>query len=102
VVVLLARDYDIPTIIKMSNTDYIYDKDPKKYVEAKPMEKISWQDYRAMVGDRWIPGVSTPFDPVASTLALELNVKVIYLNGIHLDNLEKALDGESFVGTTIA
>jgi len=54
VAVLLARDYDIPTIIKMSNTDYIYDKDPKKYVEAKPMEKISWKDYRAMAGDRWI------------------------------------------------
>lgn len=100
--VLLARDYDIATIIKMSNTDYIYDKDPKKYVEAKPIEKISWKDYRAMVGERWIPGASIPFDPVAAKLASELKVKVIYLNGIHLDNLERALDGESFVGTTIA
>jgi len=47
-------------------------------------------------------GASMPFDPVASKLAPELNVKVIYHNGIHLDNLEKALDGESFVATTIA
>lgn len=100
--VLLARDYHIPMIVKMSNTDYIYDKDPKQYLQAQPLEAISWTDYRAIVGDRWIPGSSMPFDPISSKLASELNVKVIYLNGMHLDNLEKALDGERFVGTTIA
>jgi hypothetical protein len=34
-------------------------------------------------------------------LASELDLKVFYLNGVHLDTLEKALNGEPFIGTTI-
>jgi len=102
VAVILAQDYDIKTVIKMSNTDYIYERDPKVYPDAKPIERISWQTYRTMVGDQWVPGASAPFDPVASRLASEIQARVIYLNGTHLENVEKALDGEPFVGTVIA
>jgi uridylate kinase len=54
-----------------------------------------------MVGDKWVPGMNAPFDPIASKLAESLNVTVKILNGKNLDNLAKALDGEAFTGTTI-
>ena len=101
VAVILAQDYNIKTIIKMSNTEYVYDRDPKRYPQAKPFKQISWKDYRAMVGDEWIPGSSAPFDPVAAKLASELEMKVFYLNGADLANVERAIDGKKFVGTVI-
>jgi uridylate kinase len=102
VAVVLAQDYNVKTVIKMSDTDYIYDRDPRIDRDARPLEQLSWHEYRSMVGDTWIPGASAPFDPVASKLASENDLKVIYLNGTDLQNLEKALDGAPFVGTTIS
>lgn len=99
--VILAQDYNVKTVIKMSNTNYIFDKDPHKFGEAKPIEKLSWKKYRSMVGNKWVPGKHAPFDPIASRLASELALKVIYLNGKDLENLEKAIDGKHFQGTVI-
>jgi len=99
--VILAQDYNIKTIIKMSNTDYIYNKDPRKFKDAKPFKRISWQDYRALVGEKWIPGSSTPFDPIASKLASEIHTKVIYVDGKDISNVEKVMNKEKFLGTTI-
>jgi uridylate kinase len=45
--------------------------------------------------------MNAPFDPIASKLAQDLNVTVKILNGKNLDNLAKALDDQSFEGTTI-
>lgn len=100
--VILAQDYQVKATFKLSNTDYIYDKDPKMYLDARPFEHLSWHDYRVMIEDTWSPGSHAPFDPIAAKLASELGMKVFYLNGAHLDNLEKALNGDQFVGTIIA
>ncbi|MBI3577305.1 UMP kinase [Candidatus Gottesmanbacteria bacterium] len=99
--IMLCQDYGVRTAINMSNVDQVYDKDPKKYPDAKPIVETSWTRYRKMVGDKWIPGMNIPFDPIASKLAAELGVTVKILNGKNLDNLAKALDGKKFVGTTI-
>lgn len=98
---ILAQDYHVKTIFKLSNTDYIYDKDPNVYPDARPFERLSWQEYRAMIDETWSPGSHAPFDPIAAKLASELSLTVCYVNGTHLDTLEQALDGEPFVGTMI-
>lgn len=100
--VILAQDYQVKAIFKLSNTDYVYDKDPRMHRDARPLEHLSWHDYRVMIDDTWSPGSHAPFDPIAAKLASELGTKVFYLNGGYLDNFEKALNGERFVGTTIA
>jgi len=99
--VILANDYNIKKIIKMSNTEYVCDKDPRTNPDAKKYDKISWKRFREIVGDTWVPGKSTPFDPVASKAADEAGMKVYYLHGNDLANLEKAIDGKKFIGTII-
>lgn len=99
--ILLCEDYGVKTIINMSNIDQVYDKDPKNNSDAKPIGKISWGDFRTIVGDEWIPGMNAPFDPIASQKAQELGVRVIVLNGKNLENLDKCIKGESFIGTVI-
>lgn len=100
--VIAAEKYGAKTVLNLSNVDMVYDKDPKKFSDAKPLDKISWADYRKMTGDKWEPGANWPFDPVASKRAHELGIKVIILNGKDLENVDKALEGEEFVGTVIS
>lgn len=99
--VLLCEDYGMTTVINLSNIDQVYTADPRTNPDAKPLDNISWSEFRAMVGDEWTPGMSAPFDPIASKKAEELGVKVIVMNGKNFDNLDKFLRGEPFIGTTI-
>jgi uridylate kinase len=99
--VLLCEDYDVKEVVNMSNIDKAYDKDPKKFNDAKPIDRISWGNFRKLVGDIWIPGMNTPFDPIASKKAQELGLKVIILNGANFGNIRKYFDGEKFLGTVI-
>lgn len=99
--VMICEDYGIKEMINLSNIDQVYDKDPKQFPDAKPLDKISWEDFRKMVGDEWIPGMNAPFDPVASKKAHELGIKIVVMNGDNFENLEKYFKGEPFVGTVI-
>jgi uridylate kinase len=99
--VVLANDYNIKKIIKMCNMDYIYEKDPKQFPNAKRIEKMSWQRLQKIVGTKWIPGKSMPFDPIATKLASESNLIVYFLHGQDIKNAERAIDGKSFKGTII-
>lgn len=99
--VTLCQDYGVTEMINMSNVDQVFDKDPKQYPDAKPIDTITWKDYRKIVGDTWTPGLNTPFDPIASKLAQELGLTVKFLNGRNLKNLEAALDRKPFIGSTI-
>ena len=99
--VLLCEDYGVQTIINMSNIKHVYDKDPKKHSDAKPIDNISWVDFRKIVGDVWDPGMNAPFDPIAAKKAQEIGTKVVVLHGNDFENLDKYLQGKEFVGTTI-
>lgn len=99
--ILLCEDYGARTVINLSNVDQVYDNDPKKFPDAKPIEKIKWADFRKIVGDEWTPGMNVPFDPVAAKKAEELGVKVAVLNGNNFENLQNFMDGKKFLGTVI-
>lgn len=99
--VMVCEDYNIRTLLNLTNTKQVYDKDPEKFQNAKPIDKISWNDFRKLVGDEWTPGMNIPFDPMAAKKAQELGMKVIILKGDDFENLEKYFKGEKFVGTII-
>lgn len=102
VATLLAKEYRIKTLLNLSNIDYVYDKDPNKFPQAKAVREISWSAFRKIVGNKWSPGLNAPFDPVASKLSQALGLKVIILNGHQIRNLEKCLAGQKFKGTIIS
>ncbi|MDO8563820.1 MAG: UMP kinase, partial [Nanoarchaeota archaeon] len=62
----------------------------------------NWKEFRKIVGDKWIPGMNTPFDPIASILAEQHNMTVIIADGKNLTNLENILSGRKYRGTTIS
>ncbi|OGY47621.1 MAG: hypothetical protein A2840_01210 [Candidatus Buchananbacteria bacterium RIFCSPHIGHO2_01_FULL_47_11b] len=100
--VLAAKAYQADTVINLSNITYVYDKDPSKFDDAKPQKEMSWQTFRTLVGNTWVPGAHVPFDPIAARLAAELKLKLVVMKGSNLANLKKFLSGKPFVGTRIA
>ena len=98
--VLFAEHLGADEIINFSNTDYVYDKDPRKYPDAKRLTSLTWDAYRSLIPHEWTPGLSTPFDPIASERAQKLGMRVAIL-GASLENLEHYLNGETFEGTII-
>ena len=55
--VTLAKNMGIKTIVNLTNIDYVYDKDPKKFKNAKAFKEINWRDFRKIVGNKWSPGL---------------------------------------------
>lgn len=99
---LLAEDYNVKTVLNLSNIKQVYDKDPKEHPDAKPIEKISWADFRKIVGDEWTPGLNAPFDPIAAKKAEEMGVTVVVMSGDDFENIENYFAGKPFIGTTIS
>jgi len=99
--VLLAERFGADMVINLSNIEKVYTADPKTDPSSRPLDKITWKDFRAMIGDEWVPGKNVPFDPVASRHSEKIGLKVICAAGRDLDNLKKILNGEDFNGTTI-
>ncbi|MCL5774840.1 MAG: UMP kinase [Patescibacteria group bacterium] len=96
-----AQNFGAHTVINLSNVDYVYNKDPRKYKDAKKIETISWLDFRKIVGNKWDPGANLPFDPTAAKLAQAKKIRVIIARGTDLANLEKILSGKKAKGTVI-
>ena len=99
--ILLAENVKATAVVNLTNVDYVYDKDPAKFKDAKHFEKLSWPEYKKIIGGEWKPGLHTPFDPIASKEAEKAKLKVAILNGANLENFKCYLEGKTFVGTII-
>jgi uridylate kinase len=100
VAVSLALTYGSNMVINLSNIDYVYNKDPR-VKGAKKIKNITWSEFRKIVGNKWRPGIISPFDPVAAKLAQKNNLLVVVLNGKKLKNISNCLNKQRFTGTSI-
>lgn len=100
--VYLAKRFGGKKVINLSNIKKVYTDDPRKNPEAKPIDRISWKDFRSMVGNEWNPGLNAPFDPIASRLAEENGMTVIAADGRNIENTRAILSDEPFEGTIIS
>lgn len=100
--VYLALRFNAKTVINLSNTKMVYTEDPRKNKDAKPIERISWDEFISMVGNEWKPGLNAPFDPVASVLARDNGISTICADGRDIENTINILEGKKYIGTLIS
>ena len=100
--VVLAERFNAEKILMLSNIPQVYDADPKKNPDAKPLDRLSWDEYKIMAGSEWKPGANVPFDPVATERASKAGLTVIAAAGSNLENLEAILAGKEYIGTVIS
>ena len=99
--VLLAERFGAPELVRLSNVARVYSGDPRTDPAARPLDRVSWRELRAIVGDEWSPGRSGPMDAVATRRAAEIHLKVVFADGSDLENLDAILGGRPFAGTVI-
>lgn len=101
VAAILAERLNAKEIVNLSNIENVFDKDPKTNSDAVKYDKIDWKNFRKLVGNKWDPGLNTPFDPIASKHAQKIGLKVFIIGGKNIENLEKFFAGEKYKGTEI-
>lgn len=99
--VVRAKTLGSDTVVNLSNVAYVYDKDPRKFKDARILERVSWVQYRKMFGMKWMPGANVPFDQKAAAEAAHADMRVVFLGGHDLKNFENFLQGRKFKGTVI-
>lgn len=97
----IAERLGAQKVINLSNTDYVYTDNPHTNPDAKKIEDITWSDFRKLIPEKWDPGLSSPFDPIAAKEAERLGIEVASIQGTTLDELTKFLDNKPFIGTRI-
>ncbi|MFH1727519.1 MAG: UMP kinase [Pseudomonadota bacterium] len=102
IAVLLAERFKTKMVINASNIAYVHEKDIALNPTAKAIKEIKWHDYRKLIGSKWIPGMSAPFDPIAAKKAQEIGLTVVVAKGTDLKNLENVLTNKKFKGTIIS
>ncbi len=87
--------------INLTNVSGLYDKNPKKYKNAKFIPKISWKNFNKMAkAIKYHPGQHFVLDQTASEIILKEKIKT-YIIGKDLRQLENALKKKKFKGTVI-
>jgi len=89
-------------LIVATDVDGVYDRDPKKYSNARKLERVSVKELATMAGGRWREaGKSNVVDPVACRIIEKHSIPTFVLNGKKLDELENAIYGRKFNGTVV-
>lgn len=97
----IAKMIHAKTLINITNVSGLYDKDPKKYKNAKLIPEITHKKFWEMIKKHnEKPGQHFVLDKHAAKVCRENNITIYILKGIR--NIENALNKKKFSGTTIS
>lgn len=75
---IFADTLGVDKVHKVSNVDYIYDKDPKEFFDAKPIKDITWKAYFKMFSIlpdvKHVPNSHIPVDVECSLFCARKNI----------------------------
>lgn len=98
----LAEKTHAVRFVNATNVDGIFDKDPNKYKDAKQLREVSIDQLIARYGTKWgSAGKNIFMDEPALDIIQRARIPTFIVNGKRLDQLENAMRGHSFDGTTI-
>ncbi|MCK4482671.1 UMP kinase, partial [Candidatus Bathyarchaeota archaeon] len=101
VAALIVKQVNAELFIKATDQEGIYDKDPRKHVDAVRLEHLSFEDLsRVFAEDKHKAGIHQILDPEAVKTLRKGRVKVVVVNGFKPENVLAAVRGEK-VGTSI-
>jgi len=101
VAALIAEETNTELLIKATDQDGIYDRDPQKHTDAMKLEHLSFEDLsRVFMEDKHKAGIHQIIDPEAVRILMRKKVRVVVVNGFKPENVLDVIEGKS-VGTTI-
>ena len=101
VAALVAERVQADLIVKGTNQDGVYDKDPRKHKDAIKLDHLFLDDLCTVLElNKHEAGMHQIIDPVAIEVLKRGRMKLIVVNGFNPENVLAAINGEN-VGTTI-
>ena len=101
VAAMLAERLGADLLVKATDQEGIYSKDPRKYPDAKKIDVLSFDDlFRLFEEDRHRAGIHQVLDPEAVQLLQKKRTRTIVVNGFNPENISLAVRGEK-IGTVI-
>lgn len=102
VAALIAEQIDADLLIKATDQEGVYDKDPRKHVDAVKLDNLSFDDLlQVFTEEEHRAGIHQVLDPTAVRILRKGRTKVIIVNGFKPENVLAAIGGEK-VGTLIS
>ncbi len=101
VAMIVAELAGADLMINATDVDGVYDKDPKRYSDAKLLPKVTVEELRRIVRGNALAGSYELFDHLALTIAERSRIKLYFVNAFQPDNIIKILEGSDFVGTEV-
>ena len=101
VAALISEHMNANLLIKATNQEGVYDKDPAKYADAVKFDHLKFEDlFGVFAEDKHKAGIHQIIDPEAVRILKHKRVKVVVVNGFKPENVLTAVEGKS-VGTLI-
>ncbi|MFY9716421.1 MAG: UMP kinase [Thermoplasmata archaeon] len=100
---LLAVRLRAARVINATDVDGVYERDPRTDPSARRRTRIRWPEFRAMVerGATGEAGQNFLFDRLGAELLSRASIPLRVVAGRELKNLENAIAGRRFSGTTV-
>jgi uridylate kinase len=77
---------------KISNIEYVYDKDPKEFFDAKPIKDLKWEEFFSLFeitqGEQHVPNKSMPLDVGCVQYCARKGISFMISGGRTLDEIE--------------
>jgi uridylate kinase len=102
VAALIADWVKADLFVNASNVDAVYDKNPKKHADAKPLDTIKIDDLMGLLeGEGFNAGEYPLLDHVSLKVIKRSSIRTVVLNGRDIRNMKDAAEGRPFKGTSV-
>lgn len=102
VAVEIAKAWHANLVIKGTDVPCVYDKDPKKYKNAKPIKNISYEELLRIARESTQRANKPVIMDLEGAKILRKNrIKLAVVSGSDLANLQKVFEGKEFRGTRV-
>jgi uridylate kinase len=99
---LVAERLKADLLVKGTDQEGVYTKDPRKYPDAVKLDRMTFDDLsRVLENSEHKVGIHQVIDPMAVEVLKRCHMKVIVFNGFRPENLLLAAEGKN-VGTMIS
>jgi len=102
VAALIAERINADLLVKGTDQDGVYNKDPKKYGDAVKLDHLSFDDLANVFSEsKHKAGIHQIIDPEAVNILKRKRVRLVVVNGFAPENILAAVNGKG-VGTVIS
>jgi uridylate kinase len=99
---LVAERLDADLLVKGTDQEGVYTKDPRKFPDAVKLDKMTFDDLsKVLENSEHKVGIHQVIDPMAIEVLKRKHMKVVVFNGFKPENLILAAEGKN-VGTLIS